>query len=153
MRLAKPISLKDLPKSSNDFDILPEGQYLARIDDVKVDFGKNKPQNRQMIISMVVADGKHAKRFLPRTYIVIESPNHEDLARGQENLRKLMEACGMDSFEDTNDFIGHQVLVKVKHKADPNYNDGQPQANISSIKAAPKAADSSNSNSSDDLPF
>lgn len=151
MRLNNPISLKDLPKNSNDFDLLPEGQYLARIDDVKVDFGKSKPQNRQMIISMVVADGKHAKRFLPRTYIVIESPDGKDLARGQENLRKLMEACGMDKLDDTDDFIGCKVLVKIKHKADPNYNDGQPQANISSIKAAPKAADSSDS--SDDLPF
>lgn len=131
MRFDKPITTASLPKES--YALIPEGEHPAVINNVTAGPAKNNPNTSMML----TIEFKVGKQFL-KTWVIIESSNPKAVESGQQKLRQLLEACGLDALEDTDDLLAKRVLLKIKHK--PNSLNGEMQAEVQRIKKSPQGA-------------
>jgi len=104
-----------IPMTSG-FMVIPEGEYVFRIYDVKYDeeFGK-------LTVRLVTADGlKHDERFSLKDNN--DQPNEKAL-----NAFSFLAKTALNDFTvtdiDHTDLIGHYIRAEVVHTVQPNRND------------------------------
>ncbi len=104
-----------IPMTSG-FMVIPEGEYVFRIYDVKYDeeFGK-------LTVRLVTADGlKHDERFSIKDNN--DQPNEKAL-----NAFSYLAKTALNDFTvtdiDHTDLIGHYIRAEVVHTVQPNRND------------------------------
>ena len=129
--LEHTIDINDLPvnESTGDFSPLPEGEYTVTIK--QADVKDTKAGNGQYInLRLDVADGKYARRVL-FAMITLKNASEKAESIGRGQLRDLMSACGIGSLQDTDQLLGHTVMVRVGQR---DYN-GTTQNDVKGYKS------------------
>ena len=134
--LEHTIDIKDLPEneSTGDFSPLPEGEYSVTIKAAEVKATK-AGDGSYINLRLDVNEGKYAKRVL---FAMITLRNKSDKAEsiGKGQLRDVMSACGIGSLSDTDQLLGHNLIVRVGQR---EYN-GTMQNDVKGYKTAGASA-------------
>ena len=122
MRLQNPFDLTDLPvddRPEGDFSPIPAGDYQATI--VSADMVPTKAGTGTIFKTRYDVIGPtHAKRVI-FGQLNIQNPSAKAEEIGRQELRKLMSAVGLTRFEDTDQFIGLSLTIKVAIETSENY--------------------------------
>ena len=122
MRLQNPFELTDLPvddRPDGDFSPIPAGDYQVTI--VSADMVPTKAGTGMLLkIRYDVAGPTHARRVI-FGQLNIQNPSAKAEESGRQELRKLMSAVGLQRFEDTDQFVGAPLTIKVAIETSENY--------------------------------
>tara|TARA_R110002126_G_scaffold7851_1_gene38117 strand:- start:433 stop:918 length:486 start_codon:yes stop_codon:yes gene_type:complete len=122
MRLQNPFELTDLPvddRPDGDFSPIPAGDYQVSI--VSADMVPTKAGTGMLLkIRYDVIGPTHAKRVI-FGQLNIQNPSAKAEEIGRLELRKLMSAVGLQRFEDTDQFVGAPLTIKVAIETSENY--------------------------------
>jgi len=100
-----------------EFSVLKPGDYTVMVTNAKVADTKDGT-GRYIKVELKTTDGRVV-------FANINIKNKNELATkiGQAQLAELCEACGLTSVEDTDQFVGQTIQVRLKVKRDDAYGD------------------------------
>ena len=108
---ASAVELPDGEYTSK-YDIpVPEGSYLAEIVD-QDEKENSKKSGRLVHVKWEIAEGEHLGRWVPEWINYIH--NSKDAQRiGEQQLKKLCNALGIDKVSDTDELQGKRAIITV----------------------------------------
>ena len=108
---ASAVELPDGEYTSK-YDIpVPEGSYLAEIVD-QDEKENSKKSGRLVHAKWEIAEGEHLGRWVPEWINYIH--NSKDAQRiGEQQLKKLCNALGIDKVSDTDELQGKRAIITV----------------------------------------
>lgn len=122
--LGGPVSRDQVP--NDEFEALPAGEYTVSIDSIEPD---THPDIGQQFLSLKlqIVSGEYSGRFfrdrwhglIPGTagaFSELGGPKFDVEKASQVRLGTMMDAVGLSTLEDTNQFLGKIVVVKVNNK-------------------------------------
>ena len=121
MRLENPFDLDSLPTDNrpDNFDPIPAGDYQATI--VNADMVPTKAGTGTIFKTRYDITGPtHAKRVV-FGQLNVRNPSAKAEEIGLQELKKLMAAVDIRHFEDTDQFIGLSLTIKVAIETSENY--------------------------------
>lgn len=99
-------------KDNTSYDLLPQGEYLVKIDSTEMKENKNRTGN-YLRVNLIVAAGPFSNRKLTAFFNV----NHENTQAegiGRSELKALILNVGLNPADfDTNNLHGKHVLANV----------------------------------------
>jgi len=100
-----------------EFSVLKPGDYNVMVTNAKLADTKDGT-GRYIKLELKTADNRVV-------FANLNIKNKNELATkiGQAQLAELCEACGLSSVEDTEQFVGHTIQVRLKVKKDETYGD------------------------------
>ena len=126
MRFNQEYNYNDLPQSTTT--PVEAGTYNVEIANAEI---KNSAKGGTYLnIEFKILGPKYAERRLFHM-ITLTNQSQEAVTIGQQNLRDLMEACGLSVLRDTDDLLGKAISVKVDVKDTPDYG---PQNRIKKLQ-------------------
>lgn len=114
---------KNAPESTSSFDLIPDGFYRAEI--VASEMKQTKAGNGSYISLRFKLDGnpKYDGRQL-FCNLNIDNPNPKAVEIAQRQLADIMECCGVQEVEDSEELHGKPMLIKVRtRKGNGQYED------------------------------
>jgi hypothetical protein len=108
---ASAVELPD-DEYTSKYDIpVPEGSYLAEI--VDQDEKENKKKSgRYVHVKWEIAEGEHLGRWVPEWINYIHESEVTQRI-GQQQLKKLCNALGIDKVSDTDELQGKRAIITV----------------------------------------
>lgn len=108
---ASAVELPDGEYTSK-YDIpVPDGSYLAEIVD-QDEKENSKKSGRLVHVKWEIAEGEHLGRWVPEWINYIH--NSKDAQRiGEQQLKKLCNALGIDKVSDTDELQGKRAIITV----------------------------------------
>lgn len=143
-KLQQAFDPSEVPEDEGgDFGLLPVGNYQARI--VGSDEYENKKKNGRIIELQWQVDGPtHAgRRLWQRLNYIHENPKAQLIA--SQDLKAITDACKKPhGISSTEELHGIPMMIRVKVKSEPGYEDknevgrAKPLKNAKPAKAKPK---------------
>lgn len=123
MLFGKDYNVNDLPKSSD----APVEAGTYNVDIIKAEIKDSAKGGNYLNLQYKITGPKYAGRFLFDT-ITLNNNNQQAVDIGLQNLRDLMEGCGLSVLNDTDQLQGKSLSVKINVK---DNNDGYgPRNNV-----------------------
>ena len=110
--------------NDGDFLALPAGYYQVAITGSEKKESRNKPGSTYLQLTVQVTSGPHQNRILWPT-ITLSNRSEIAVKIGRENIKKLVNACGIERLIDTSQFVGKIIEIKVSRKRDEEYGDSE----------------------------
>ena len=134
------INRSDLPADNSGFDPIPAGNYTAKIADAELRDSKSGTGRYIKLRFDITGPSYEGRVVFTNLNIQNQNPKAEEI--GQQQLNKLMLACGLDRVTDTDQFLGCDVGIKVSVRTSEEYGDQNEVKNFMAIKgsSAPKPA-------------
>jgi len=133
--LDAPISINELPESSNSFEPLPAGWYQANIKGAEVK--ATKAGNGQYIaIQYDILGPTHQGRVVFGN-LNIRNPNPKAEEIGRQQLGEVMRAIGLTTVTDTDELIGGQLSIKLSIRKSEEYGDNNDVKGFKAINGGP----------------
>jgi hypothetical protein len=114
---------KNAPESTSSFDLIPDGFYRAEI--VASEMKQTKAGTGSYISLRFKLDGN--PKFDGRQLFCnlnIDNPNPKAVEIAQRQLADIMECCGVQEVEDSEELHGKPMLIKVRtRKGNGQYDD------------------------------
>lgn len=102
-------------EAQGDYGALPAGEYKATVDEVEL--RQSKSGNWMLEVVFVVTDESYTGRKIWDYYVL-------DNSIAQQRLKSLLIATTKkDILRDTDEILGHEVIVKVKVVQDDQWGD------------------------------
>ena len=146
-QLHTPFVESDLPKSERSYDPLPAGWYTATIGGAEVKATK-AGTGEYIAIRYDITGPSHQGRVVFGN-LNIKNANPTAEAIGYQQMGELMRAIGLARVDDTDQFVGGQLQVKLDVRKSEQYGDSNDVKGFKSLSggampmaasAAPKAA-------------
>lgn len=143
MRFDEEFNIQALPASSTgEFSPLPDGWYDASISTAEIRDTKNGT-GKYLNVRYDIQGPTHAGRVVfGRLNIRNQNPKAEEI--GRQQMGDLMRAIGLSKVTDTDQFVGHNVKIKLTVRKSEEYGDSNDikawKANGSAPAAAPAPA-------------
>ena len=150
-QLNQPFVESELPKSERNFEPLPAGWYTATIGGAEVKATK-AGTGEYIAIRYDITGPSHQGRVVFGN-LNIKNANPTAEAIGYQQMGELMRAIGLARVDDTDQFVGGQLQVKLDVRKSEQYGDSNdvkgfkslsggamPMAAASAPKAAAKAS-------------
>ena len=146
-QLHTPFVESDLPKSERSYEPLPAGWYTATIGGAEVKATK-AGTGEYISIRYDVTGPTHQGRVVFGN-LNIKNPNPAAEAIAYQQMGELMRAIGLGRVDDTDQFIGGQLQIKLDIRKSEQYGDSNDVKAFKSLSggampmaasAAPKAA-------------
>jgi hypothetical protein len=146
-QLNQPFVESELPKSERNFEPLPAGWYTATIGGAEVKATK-AGTGEYIAIRYDITGPSHQGRVVFGN-LNIKNANPTAEAIGYQQMGELMRAIGLARIDDTDQFIGGQLQVKLDVRKSEQYGDSNDVKGFKSLSggampmaaaAAPKAA-------------
>jgi hypothetical protein len=119
--LEQTFSAEDMPVSSNSYDPLPEGWYMATITGAELKTTK-AGTGQYIAVKYDITGPTHMGRIIfGNLNIRNPSPMAEEIGRKQ--LGEVMRAVGLAKVADTDELIGGQLSIKLSIKSSDQYGD------------------------------
>jgi hypothetical protein len=117
----------------DEFELLPAGVYLAQVIDSEI--GDTKAGNGKILkITLEILEGAYATRLLwERLNIRNQNPQAQSISLKQ--LAKLANACGVPTFDDTEELHYKPILIRLGVREDKT-GQYKPQNIIQGYEAA-----------------
>lgn len=112
MDLGFELNASDAP--SNDFEVLPEGWYSARITQAEVRETRDKT-GRYISVRYDVTGPTHQGRVVWNN-LNYSNPNPQTEQFARRDLLKIIAAIGLSSITDSDELIGGECEIKLKIK-------------------------------------
>jgi len=119
--LSQSFSVSDLPESSKNFSPLPAGWYTATISEVEIKQTK-AGTGEYISVKYSITGPTHEGRVIYGN-INIKNPSAKSEAIGRQQLGELMRATGLAEVEDTDQFIGGSLSIRLEIKSSDQYGD------------------------------
>ena len=108
---ASAVELPD-DKYTSKYDIpVPEGSYLAEIVD-QDEKENSKKSGRFVHVKWEIAEGEHLGRWVPEWINYIHESEVTQRI-GEQQLKKLCDAIGIDGLADTDELQGKRAIITV----------------------------------------
>jgi len=133
------INREELPPIQDDYGVLPEGQYTART--LSSELKDTKTGGQRIELCYSITGPEYVGRRIYQSFNIRNvNSKAEEIAYRQ--LNEFMTAAGLMGFEDTDQMVGHDVVIALKIKRDPEYGDKNEVKKIMSLNgsAAPAPA-------------
>jgi hypothetical protein len=145
-QLNQPFVESELPKSERNFEPLPAGWYTATIGGAEVKATK-AGTGEYIAIRYDITGPSHQGRVVFGN-LNIKNANPTAEAIGYQQMGELMRAIGLARVDDTDQFVGGQLQVKLDVRKSEQYGDSNDVKGFKSLAggampmaaAAPKAA-------------
>ena len=144
-QLNQPFVESELPKSERNFEPLPAGWYTATIGGAEVKATK-AGTGEYIAIRYDITGPSHQGRVVFGN-LNIKNANPTAEAIGYQQMGELMRAIGLARVDDTDQFVGGQLQVKLDVRKSEQYGDSNDVKGFKSLSggampmaAAPKAA-------------
>jgi len=144
-QLNQPFVEAELPKSERNYEPLPAGWYTATIGGAEVKATK-AGTGEYIAIRYDITGPTHQGRVVFGN-LNIKNANPTAEAIGYQQMGELMRAIGLARVDDTDQFIGGQLQVKLDIRKSEQYGDSNDVKGFKSLSggampmaAAPKAA-------------
>ena len=135
----------ELPKSERNFEPLPAGWYTATIGGAEVKATK-AGTGEYIAIRYDITGPTHQGRVVFGN-LNIKNANPTAEAIGYQQMGELMRAIGLPRVDDTDQFVGGQLQIKLDIRKSEQYGDSNDVKGFKSLSggampmaAAPKAA-------------
>jgi hypothetical protein len=114
---------KNAPEGSSSFDLIPDGWYMAEI--VNSEMKQTKKGDGSYISLRFKLDGN--PKFDGRQLFCnlnIDNPNEKAVEIAQRQLGEIMDCCGIQEVNDSEELHGKPMLIKVRtRKGSGDYDD------------------------------
>jgi hypothetical protein len=118
-QLLETFSVDALPQSTNNFEPLPAGWYTAVVNGAEI---KNtKAGTGQYIAVRYDITGPTHQGRVVFGNLNIKNPNPKAEEIGRQQLGELMRAIGLTTVQDTDQFIGGQMSIKLDVRESEQY--------------------------------
>jgi hypothetical protein len=98
--------------SERSYTVLPAGWYSVTIDGASVENNKNNPGRHVKLDLTVISVNGRGRKLFPK--VNFENPSATSQRIGQEQLRDICAACGIERLTDTDQLLRKQLDIKVK---------------------------------------
>lgn len=99
-------------KDNTQFDLLPQGEYLVKIDSTEMKENKNRTGN-YLRVNLIIAAGPFSNRKLT-SFFNLNHENSQAEGIGRSELKSLILNVGLNPAEfDTNQLNGKHILANV----------------------------------------
>lgn len=99
---------------TEESNLLPEGWYTAQI--VKSEIKDTKTGGKYVSLHFKIVEGDYAKRMVFANLNIVNA-NATTVKIAMQHLKKICEALGMETFEDTSELHGQDLQIRVKTQA------------------------------------
>lgn len=99
---------------TEESNLLPEGWYTAQI--VKSEIKDTKTGGKYVSLHFKIVEGDYAKRMVFANLNIVNA-NETTVKIAMQHLKKICEALGMETFEDTSELHGQDLQIRVKTQA------------------------------------
>lgn len=127
MNLGQGFNLNDLPvgDSTGDYPSIPAGDYTAAITESSLE-DTRAGTGQYIKLRFDISGPTHAGRVM-YTNLNIRNPSQQAEQIGQQQLGELMRAIGLSSVTDTDQLIGHSLVIRVakSKESNPDYADAE----------------------------
>lgn len=146
-QLNQPFVESELPKSERNFEPLPAGWYTATIGGAEIKTTK-AGTGEYIAIRYDITGPSHQGRVVFGN-LNIKNANPTAEAIGYQQMGELMRAIGLARVDDTDQFVGGQLQIKLDIRKSEQYGDSNDVKGFKSLSggampmaasAAPKAA-------------
>ena len=144
-QLNQPFVESELPKSERNFDPLPAGWYNATIGGAEIKQTK-AGTGEYIAIRYDITGPTHQGRVIFGN-LNIKNANPQAESIGYQQMGELMRAIGLARVDDTDQFVGGQLQIKLDIRKSEQYGDSNDVKGFKSLSggampmaAAPKAA-------------
>jgi hypothetical protein len=144
-QLNQPFVEAELPKSERNYEPLPAGWYTATIGGAEIKATK-AGTGEYIAIRYDITGPTHQGRVVFGN-LNIKNANPAAEAIGYQQMGELMRAIGLARVDDTDQFIGGQLQIKLDIRKSEQYGDSNDVKGFKSLSggampmaAAPKAA-------------
>ena len=150
MKLETSININDLPESEGgSFDPLPAGWYSVTIN--KVELKPTKAGDGSYLsIQYGVTGPSHQGRVVFGN-LTMRNANETAQKIGHEQLRALMAATGLKAVEDTDQFLGKSLEIKLKIR--PARGEWEASNDVSAFRASSGPAASAPAGGGGNVPW
>lgn len=114
------IDINELPESSG-FEPIPEGWYFAVIE--KAELKATSTGGQMIAVNYKITGPTHAGRTINFQNLNIKNSNPTAETIGQQQLREIMSAIGLNRIDDTDQLVGRPLQIKLKITAAGTYKD------------------------------
>ena len=138
----------ELPKSERNFEPLPAGWYTATIGGAEVKATKAGTGEYIKLRYDITGPTHQGRVVFGNLNIKNENPKAEEI--GYQQMGELMRAIGLGRVDDTDQFIGGQLQIKIDIRKSEQYGDSNDVKGFKSLSGgtmpmaaastAPKAA-------------
>jgi len=111
----------DLPKSDRSFDPLPAGWYNATIGGAEIRKTKSGTGEYIALRYDVTGPTHQGRVVFGNLNIKNENPKAEEI--GYQQMGELMRSIGLGRVDDTDQFIGGQLQIKIDIRKSEQYGD------------------------------
>ena len=135
--LDEPISINDLPQSSN-YDLLPEGWYNCTISGADLKLTKSG-DGQYISLAYDITGPTHQGRKVFGN-VTVRNPNVKAEEIGRQQLGDIMRAIGLANVRDTDELIGGQLSIKVSVRRDEQWGDKNDVKGYKALSGSPAPA-------------
>jgi hypothetical protein len=123
-----PFNVSDLQDSDNDYSPASDGSHPVKI--VTADDRINQSQTgRYVLLEFKILSGPDKGKKV-KDYCTHQHPNPKAVAAGMGRIKRVMEACGIDSVEDETDLLGLKLNIVTEIEDLPEDSQFKPQARV-----------------------
>lgn len=124
----------------NTYELLPAGWYEAKID--RAEIKETSTGGERISVGYKIQGGKYNDRFVWGSF---NTRNNSEQAEkiGRQQLRTCLNAIGIkpEDFDDTDQLVGQDLMIKVKVKpAQGNYDASNDAADFKSLDGSAAGA-------------
>jgi hypothetical protein len=119
--LSQSFNVSDLPESSKNFRPMPAGWYPATISEVEIKQTRAGTGEYISVKYIITGPTHQGRGVYGNLNIKNPSPKAEEI--GRKRLGQLMRATGLAEVENTDQFIGKNLLIKLEERLSEEYGD------------------------------
>ena len=134
--LDEEFNVDSMPKSTSNFEPLPEGWYNATITGAEVKT-TNAGTGKYISCKYTITGPTHQGRVVFGN-LNIKNPSTKAEEIGRQQLGEIMRAIGLAKVQDTDQLIGKVIGIKLTIKRDPK-GDGNDVRGYKAIGSSPAA--------------
>ena len=140
MRFDNPFDVAELPKSENDYSLIPDGWYSAVIKTAEIKSAKSG--GKYISVRFNITGDKQAGRGVFAN-INIRNPNMEAEKIGLQQLGDVVRSVGIiGKLMDTDQLIGGQLNIKVATRKSEKYGEQNEVKGYKPLMKMPLTAES-----------
>ena len=109
---ASAVELPEGEYTSKYDEPVPDGSYLAEIVD-QDEKENSKKSGRFVHVKWEIAEGEHLGRWIPEWINYIHKHSEVTQRIGEQQLKKLCDALGIDKVSDTDELQGKRAIITV----------------------------------------
>ncbi len=112
MQLGKTFNRNEIPENDSNFEPIPPGWYNAQIEEAEV--RQTKAGNGSYLSLRYRILGPQYENRVIFGMVTISNPNEKAEQIGEKEMGSLMDACGLSSVNNTDQFLNKSIQIKVK---------------------------------------